>query len=276
MYQIQIIVLAVIQGFTELFPISSLGHTIIVAGILNWHNILNDKNFVNLIVALHLGTTLALLIYYRQQWVKIIKGLFLSIREGNIKYSDDAWLSWLIIVGSLPAGLIGVFFESTLKKLFSSPYISTLFLIINGLVLILGDRIIKNKKKLKLRDLRLKDAIFIGLFQTFALLPGISRSGITLIAGLLSGLSLEDAGFYAFMLLTPIIGAAAIIEIPPLLADPNTNIPVIILGMCITGIMSYITTVFLAKYFKLGKLLPFGLYCITIGILAIVYFKLIA
>ena len=135
----QIIALGLLQGFTELFPISSLGHTVILPALFGWGDLVTNESFLPLIVALHLGTSVALVAYFWRDWLQVIKVLFKSIKEGEVKRGTEEWVSWLIIIGCIPAGLIGVFLESPLKQLFASPLIAATFLVVNGSLLFLGD-----------------------------------------------------------------------------------------------------------------------------------------
>ena len=268
----QIIFYALLQGVTELFPISSLGHTVISTALLRWTNILNSDQFVPITVALHLGTTVALVIYFRKEWLELITNIYKNLKEGEVKQGGEDWVSWLVILGCIPAGLIGVFLEKPIKELFKSPSIIAVFLVINGIILLIGEKV-KNSQKNKIREIRnLKwyEALIIGSAQAFALIPGISRSGITMVGGLFSGLTHTNAAKYSFLLGTPLIGAAAVLEIPQLFSATNLNLWVILVGTILSGITAYISTVFLLKYFKFGNLKPFGYYCIAFGLIAFV------
>src|SRR6184192_911158 len=141
----QVLFLALLQGVTELFPISSLGHTVILPGLLPWlfgpssNNIVNNPNFLPVIVALHLGTAIALVIYFWRDWLQVLRTLVKSIKEGEVHKETDEWVSWLIIIGCIPAGLLGVFLETPLKHLFASPLIAASFLVVNGSILFAGE-----------------------------------------------------------------------------------------------------------------------------------------
>ena len=270
---IQIIVLALLQGVTELFPISSLGHTILLPALLGWGNLVTDTKFLALVVALHLGTSIALIIYFKNDWIQVIKSVVKSVIDGDIRSGTDSWVGWLVIIGCLPGGFLGLFLDTPLKHVFGIPVIAAIFLIGNGFILFFGERLYKNKKtktSKKLSSLSWKDAIFIGFAQALALIPGISRSGSSIVAGLMSGLDHEDAARYSFLLGAPLISAAAILEIPSLLGQSRTITTYIIIGVVLSGIAAYISTKFLLAYFKTNTLKPFAYYSWIAGILALI------
>ena len=211
---LQTIILALLQGVTELFPISSLGHTVIIPGLFpgifgsDSNNLVKDPNFLPLIVALHLGTSIALIIYFWRDWLQVIRTLINSIKRGEVKAGTEEWVTWLIIIGSIPAGLIGAVLQTPLKTLFASPVIAATFLVVNGSILFLGDRMrmrseaelsVINPKEREahfrpLSSLSWKEAIVVGLAQSLALIPGLSRSGATMVAGLGHSYELRGRG----------------------------------------------------------------------------------
>src|SRR6266566_553693 len=212
----QVIFLAILQGVTELFPISSLGHTVIIPGLLGWGNIMNDTScggescFLPFVVALHLGTSVALVLYFWRDWLQVGRTLVKSVKDGEVRTGTDEWVSWLIIIGSIPAGLLGVFLETPLKKLFASPLIAATFLVINGSLLLLGEGF-RRRSEARLQSLSpkereaqfrplssltWKEALIVGCAQSLALIPGISRSGMTIAAGLGIRLTHADAARY--------------------------------------------------------------------------------
>ncbi len=288
----QIIFLALLQGVTELFPISSLGHTVILPGLLPWlfgknsSNIVNNPNFLPIIVALHLGTAIALVIYFWRDWLQVLRTLGKSIKEGEVRQGTDEWVSWLIIIGCIPAGLIGVFLETPLKQLFTSPLIAASLLVVNGSILYAGERL-RRRAEAKmvfftpkereahfrpLSSLSWKEAIVVGLAQSLALIPGISRSGSTMVAGLGVRLNHEDAARFSFLLGTPIIGAAALLEVPQLFGEPMSTLALIGIGMVLAGVAAFLSTKYLMKYFETGRLDPFAYYCWAAGLLAFFLF----
>ncbi len=279
----QTIFLALLQGVTELFPISSLGHTVILPGLFGWGDLVRDNSFLPIIVALHLGTSIALVIYFWRDWLQVILTLAKSIKEGEVRSGTEEWVSWLIIIGCIPAGLLGVFLETPLKQLFASPLIAAAFLVVNGVLLFLGERIrrlgearkavLSAKEREKpfrpLSSLSWKDAVIVGLAQSLALIPGISRSGASIVAGLGVHLNHEDAARYSFLLGTPLIGAAALLEVPQLIGQPATVLLLIGIGMVLAGIAAYLSTRFLMKYFETGRLDPFAYYCWALGLISL-------
>jgi undecaprenyl-diphosphatase len=278
------IVLALLQGVTELFPISSLGHTVILPGLLGWGDLISNQEFLPLIVALHLGTSIALVIYFWRDWLQVILTLFKSIKDAEVKTGTEEWVSWLIIIGCIPAGILGVFLKSPLEKLFASPLIAATFLVVNGSVLFAGEQL-RRQAELKLTalspkereaqfrplsSLTWKEAIIVGLMQSFALVPGFSRSGMTIVAGLGVRMTHEDAARYSFLLGTPLIGAAAMLEVPALFGQTAVTLMYVILGMILAGVAAFLSTKFLMKYFETGRLDPFAYYCWGAGILALI------
>jgi undecaprenyl-diphosphatase len=278
----QTLFLALLQGVTELFPISSLGHTVIIPALLGWGDLVRDKHFLPLIVALHLGTSIALVIYFWRDWLQVILTLVSSIQKGEVQKGTESWVSWLILIGCIPAGILGVFLETPLKQLFASPIIAASFLIVNGCILFLGEvlrrrEVAKRSSALQKPDmyrplysLTWKEALVIGLAQSLALIPGISRSGATMVAGLGIRLSHEDAARYSFLLGTPLIGAAALLEVPQLFGQSASVLLLITVGMIVSGVAAFLSTKFLLKYFETGHLNPFAYYCWGAGILSLI------
>jgi undecaprenyl-diphosphatase len=279
----QTLFLALLQGVTELFPISSLGHTVILPGLLGWGDLVRDKHFLPLIVALHLGTSIALVIYFWRDWLKVLLTLVESVKKGEVQTGTESWVSWLIIIGCIPAGLLGVFLKDPLEALFASPPIAASFLVVNGAILFLGEALrrrsaTKNQQLVlqqegmsrPLSSLTWKEAIVVGLAQSLALIPGISRSGATMVAALGIRLNHEDAARYSFLLGTPIIFAAALLEVPQLFGQSANVLLLVILGMVVAGVAAFLSTKFLLKYFETGRLYPFASYCCGAGLLSLI------
>ena len=282
----QTIFLALLQGITELFPISSLGNTVIFPGLLGWSDVVRNQSFLPLIVALHLGTAVALFLYFWRDWLQVIRSILKSIKDGEVRTGTEEWVSFLIIIGCIPAGLLGVFLEKPLKQLFASPLIAAAYLILNGSLLFLGERMrvhaLAKEAALStterevhfrpLKSLSWKEAIIVGLAQSLALIPGISRSGASMVAGLGIRLSHEDAARFSFLLGTPIIGAAAILELPQLIGQSNSVLLLIFVGMVLSGVAAFLSTRFLMKYFETRGLYPFAFYCWGLGLIALILF----
>jgi undecaprenyl-diphosphatase len=271
----QAIILGAVQGITELFPISSLGHSVILPSILGWKINQNDNFFLIFLVATHLATALVLFGFFFKDWVLIIKGIFRSLKMRVIDQTDTyAKLGWLLIIGSIPAGILGLLFQDKLKILFASPKAVAVFLILNGFMLY-GAELLKRKKSEtqnihsdeQIAKISWMQGIKVGLAQCLALIPGFSRTGSTIGGGLLIGLNHEDAARFSFLLATPIILAAAVLELPELFTTSNINIiGPILTGFIVAGVAAYFSISFLTKYFKTKKLTPFAVYCVLVGI----------
>lgn len=287
---VQLIVLALLQGVAELFPISSLGHTVIAPSLLGWHINQKADAFLPFVVALHLGTACALLVYFRRDWVEILTPMVRSVGRG--KMSDDPMerLGWLVAAGTVPAGILGTLFEKPLKNLFADPKIAAIFLIVNGFVLLLGERLRARARVAMVLPgdaagsarparpatvLGWGAALAIGTAQALALLPGISRSGAAIVAGLIAGLSHEAAARFAFLLATPLILAAGLLEVPTLFtAAGRPMLGDALVGGVLAGLAAYASVRFLMRYFRIGRLDPFAYYCWAAGILSLIILAL--
>lgn len=277
---VQAMVLAVLQGASELFPVSSLGHTIVIPALLHWKFDRTDPTFLSFIVVLHLGTAIALLAFYRRDWIAIVRALFASVARGRISNDPQERVAWLLVAGSIPVGILGVLFQEAVRALFGSTAIVAGFLILNAFVMFAGEALRRRSTGGRpLASLSVTDAIKVGTAQALALFPGISRSGSSIVAGLLVGLSHEDAARYSFLLATPAIGAAALLETPKLFAPGAESILAeSLVGGVLAGVTAYLSVAFLTKYFETNDLRPFGWYCLGIGglTLALVATKVIS
>jgi len=270
---IQVIIFAIVQGITELFPVSSVAHGIFVPTILHWNTVLTNPAFLPFVVMLHLGTAVALFFYFLKDWVHFFRSPF----RKDPGSSKDRKTFLLVIVATIPAGLVGLLLEHKLKDLFTSGRSAAIFLIVNAFVLFLGDRLRRNTRSdhlsLDLHELSYGKAIFVGLCQCLALIPGFSRSGVSMVGGLMTGLKYEAAARFTFLLATPLIGGAALLEVPKLLKGDHHYLVMALLGGVISGIAAYLSTTFLMKWFKsheVQALRPFGYYCLIAGILVLV------
>ena len=287
----QAVVLGLLQGVTELFPISSLGHSVIVPQLLGWTDVVaaqsaSESYFLALLVGLHVATALALVVFYRDTWARIVVAVFGSLRTKRID-TADARLGWLLIVATIPAGLAGVVFEHVLRVLFAVPLAAAGFLIVNGLIL-LGGEVVRRRAAVRtiarihgttstgdrrLDSLEFREAGLIGVAQVLALFAGISRSGITMVAGLVRGLDHEDAARFSFLLATPIILAAGVYKLPDLLGPNGAGVQgQILAGSVAAALAAYASVRFLSRYFTTRTLLPFAAYCLIAGALAVVRF----
>lgn len=288
---VQATVLGLVQGVTELFPVSSLGHSVILPALLGWQNVVDAQSakesfFLAFLVGLHVATATALLIFYRDQWIRIIGGVLRSLGTRRIEDADTR-LGWLLIVATIPAGLVGLVFEHSLRVIFATPLYAAGFLFINGLVLLAGEwfrrraevrAVVAAHERTAAGDRRLdtlefREAGVVGVAQVFALFAGISRSGITMVAGLVRGLDHEDAARFSFLLATPIIFAAGVYKLPDLLGHNGDGVRgEVLVGSVVAGIAAYLSVRFLTRYFRTRTLAPFAVYCLVIGVLAIVRF----
>lgn len=284
----QAIILGLLQGFSELFPISSLGHSVILPRLVGWDIRQNDEFFITFLVATHLATALVLLGFFWRDWVRIIKGLGRSLRDRGIAPDDkDAKLGWLLIVGTIPVGILGLLLEHPLRDVFASAQSASIFLAINGLLLYGAERlrrrapsavavsaVASGEPDARIAEkLTFKSAMFVGTAQALALIPGISRSGATMGAGLVAGLSNEDAARYSFLLATPIIGAAAVLKLPDLFGATGDGLRgQALVGALCSAVTAYIAVKFLMRFFETNKLTPFALYCGLAGVAASIYF----
>ncbi len=273
----QAILLGLLQGVTELFPISSLGHSVILPTILGWNIDQSNNMFVVFLIATHLATAIVLLVFFFKDWVLIVKGIWRSIKSHSIAATDTyAKLGWLIIIGSIPAGILGFLFEKKIKVLLASALLTAVFLVINGIMLFGAEYLRKRSAVYRLgpvdagiSTLSWSQAVKVGFAQCLSLIPGFSRTGATLGGGLLVGLTHEEAARFSFLLATPIIFAASILKLPTLIHTPSAVIGPIFIGALASAIAAFVSVRFLTKYFKKHTLTPFAIYCIIAGLLAI-------
>ena len=279
---LQAMILALLQGVSELFPISSLGHTILVPSVLRWTNIdRSDPTFLSFVVVLHLGTALALVAFYRKEWWAIARALVTSVIRGSLSEDKEERIGWRLVVGTLPVGILGLLLEHPVRKLFGSPAFAAIFLAINGIVMFVGEWLRRRQHEAigrptrPLESISYAQSVFVGFAQSLALLPGISRSGASMVAGLLGDLDHEDAARYSFLLATPVILAASLLEIPKLTA-PGAHVVALqaVMGGLLAAIAAYASVAFLTRYFKSNDLRPFGWYCLLAGALCFILIRM--
>jgi undecaprenyl-diphosphatase len=277
----QAIVLGLLQGVSELFPISSLGQTVILPSILGWNIHQNDPYFITFLVATHLATALVLLGFFWKDWVRIVKGIGRSLRDRGIAPDDtDAKLGWLLVVATIPAGILGLLLEHALRDVFASAQSAAFFLMLNG-VMLYGAEILRRRgthvevddDERIARQVTWRAAFGVGAAQTIALIPGFSRSGATMGGGLLVGLNNKDAARFSFLLATPIILAAAVLKVPDLLGPDGDGVrgQAFVAALC-AAITAFFSVRFLMKYFETQRLTPFAIYCLLAGAAASIYF----
>jgi len=290
----QAIVIGLLQGVTELFPISSLGHSVLIPAWLGWDRLVNaqsaDESFyLAFLVALHVATALALLVYFRDEWIRIIAGFFRTLRSRKIETPDER-MAWLLIVATIPAGFTGIALEHTLRTVFAKPLAAATFLTVNGVILFVGERVRRraavrslltthttvhseSEEGRRLDTLEFKEAGAVGVAQIGALFAGISRSGITMVAGLVRGLDHEDAARFSFLLATPIIFAAGVYKMPDLAGHLGDGIRgQALVGSIFAGLAAYAAVRFLMRFFETRNLLPFAIYCLAFGVMSIIRF----
>ena len=327
-------VVGLVQGVSELFPVSSLGHNVLIPALVggSWAKDLNvaDANspYLAFIVGMHVATAIALLIYFWRDWVRIISGFFSSIRHREVQTRDQR-MAWMIVLATIPVGLVGVVADKPFREVFGKPIVAGVFLIINGVILYCGERFrpassIRADQEIAAQrqqalmpapagvrrqpvpagpgmarqarhasgqqavrqeelvqaiqaDERLSRmgylrALIIGSSQILALLAGISRDGVTMVTGMSRGLSREDAARFAFLLATPVILAAGVLELPKLTGPEGHGIHgQILVGSILSGVGAYVSVRFLMRYFQTRTLTPFAIYCFVFGLLAVVY-----
>jgi undecaprenyl-diphosphatase len=272
----QTIILGALQGFSELFPISSLGHTVLVPALLGWHVDRSSDAFVAFLVLTHLATALVLVAFFWRDWLAIIGGVLRSLRRRHIRPDDtSAKLGWLLVVSTIPAGLLGLLFEQQLQQLFADAAVVAVVLMLNGAMLYGVEwlRVRRAPQRAydegKLAALSWRQAVFIGIAQCFALMPGFSRTGLTMGGGLVCGLSHENAVRYSFLLATPIILAAAVLKVPDLFAAGGAGLGEAVVGAGCAGLTAFLSVRFLLKYFETDTLKPFAVYCFVAGAAAL-------
>jgi undecaprenyl-diphosphatase len=275
------IVLGLLQGVSELFPISSLGHTVILPGLFGWNIHQNAPYFLSFLVATHLATAIVLFCFFWRDWVRILKGIGRSLRDRGIAPDDaDAKLGWLLVVGTIPAGILGLLLQDTLRKAFAHGSVAAGFLIANGALLYGAELLRRRAPKTDAdddvrisRQVSFRNTFVVGAVQSLALIPGFSRSGAAMGGGLLVGLSNKDAARFAFLLATPIIGAAAVLKLPQLFGPDGNGVrgPALAASLC-SALTAYVAIRFLMRFFETRTLTPFAVYCLLAGIGASVYF----
>lgn len=326
---LQAIVLGALQGVTELFPVSSLGHSVLVPAWLggSWADLITQGTtqdsgaspYLTFVVALHVATALALLVFYRHDWARLIGGFITSLRVRRIETPTQR-LAWLIVVATIPVGITGLALEHVLRTLFARPLASAVFLSLNGFILLGGERLRRRAAERstarptpdgaatgapspgdrpvrgrsaggrselaartapartgfphrELSTLAYREALVVGAVQTFALLAGISRSGVTMVAGLTRGLDHEEAARFSFLLATPVILAAGVLKLPSLAGPAGRGIHgQVVVGAIVAGVAAYASVRFLTRWFTTRTLTPFAVYCLAAGALSVVRF----
>jgi undecaprenyl-diphosphatase len=308
---LEAIVIGGMQGVAELFPVSSLGHSILIPALVGgtWAQDLDvsapESPYLAFVVGLHVATALALIVYFWRDWVRIIRGLVTSIVRREVADADQR-LAWLLVLATIPVGLSGLLLEHVFRVYLSKPIPTAAFLALNGVLLLVGERLRRRADvreealshggsttpvgteragaevatetavaaDRRLAALPVGQAMLIGAAQIAALAPGISRSGSTMVAGLTKGLSHTDAARFSFLLATPVILAAGLLKVGDLAGPLGDGIrPQILVGSLLSGLGAYISVRFLTRWFETRSLRPFGIYCLVAGLACLVWFS---
>jgi undecaprenyl-diphosphatase len=286
----QAVVLGFLQGVTELFPVSSLGHTVLFPTLFGWNELVKAQSqsesfWLAFVVMLHVGSALGLLFYYRRDWVQIVRAFFRTLGSRRIETANER-LAWLIIVASIPAGVLALALENQLRTITAKPELAAIFLMVNGCLLLGFERFRRRAevRELAIREgakpdgarkldtLEYREALVIGAAQSTALVAGISRDGVTMGAGLVRGLDHSDSAHFAFLLATPVILAAGLFKLPELLGHLGDGIRgQAIVGCAVAAVTAVFAVAFLVRWFKTRTLIPFALYCLVFGGAMVIY-----
>ena len=267
---LQAIVIAVLQGATELFPVSSLGHAVVLPALLHWRIDEHAPSFLPFLVMLHLGTATALLGYFWRDWWALGVGLLGLGSDHQVAESRRVFV--LIVIATIPAVILGFLAEHFFRSLFGTPLVAAAFLMVNGVLLLVGEQL-RGHGQRPLSSLTALDALTIGCWQCTALIPGISRSGATIVGGLLRGIDHEGAAHFSFLIATPIILGATVLEVPKLLRAgiaPGV-LQISVLAAVVAGLTALASTAFLMRYFRNNDkwaLNPFAYYCVAAGLVS--------
>jgi undecaprenyl-diphosphatase len=284
----QALLIGLLQGATELFPVSSLGHAVLLPSLLHWSFDQSSPIFLPFLVLLHLGTATALLILYRHDWARIVTGFVRAAVRGRVEGPDER-LAMLLALGTIPGGAIGKLFVQPLTANFARPQLAAAMLIVNGAIL-LGAEVLRRRSERAhvsreeqehdfkvLGQMSVWAALIVGLAQVLALVPGISRSGVTMAGGLVAGLRHQEAAKFSFLLATPIIAAAGVLEVPQLFQQrqplDGATLATYLASAVVAGLAAYASARFLIRYFRSGRLDPYGWYCAALGVLGLVLLR---
>ncbi len=271
----QAALLGLLQGFSELFPVSSLGHSVLVPALLSWRLDRSTDDFLSFVVLTHFATALVLLGFFFRDWRAIIGGVLRSLAQRRLDPGDlHARLGWLLAVSTIPAGLIGLALQHRIQAFFGDASVVALVLVLNGGVLYAVEKMRRRGIEdgpyddRRIAALSWTEAVLVGLAQCFALIPGFSRTGLTMAGGLVAGLSHENAARYSFLLATPIITAAAFLKLPDLFRHHGAGLGPAAVGAICSALTAYLSVRFLLRYFETRTLMPLALYCIIVGVLS--------
>jgi undecaprenyl-diphosphatase len=290
----QSIILGIIQGVTELFPVSSLGHSVLIPALFGWHNLVSSQSatqsfFVTFLIGLHFGTAVGLFVFYRQRWLNMFRAFVAQVTQARTNGLATLWrlnapgldpeyrLLGLLVVGTIPVAIIGFVLEKPLRELFAKPEAAAIFLALNGVVLLAGERLKRQQgrhaRSETLDQLSPRAVVRIGFAQSLSLFAGISRSGVSMVAGMVNGLATEESANFAFLLGTPVILIAALYKLPTLFGAAGNGVRMqTLVGALFAAVAAYISVAFLTKWFATKNLRPFAIYCLVAGVLCAVRF----
>jgi len=290
----QAIFMGLLQGITELFPVSSLGHGVLVPALFGWHNLVSSQTakqsfFLTFLVGLHVGTALGLIAYYRSTWARLLRaglahatrirtdGASVLWRVNDDNVSPEYRLLTLLILATIPVGIVGLVLEKPLRELFAKPLAAAVFLVINGLVLLVGERFRRHQGRHAIHvtdeTMPIAAALRVGSSQILALFAGISRSGVAIVTGVSEGLSYEGAANFSFLLATPVILLAGLYKLPSLFGAAGNGVRLqTLVGAIVAAIAAYVSVAFLSRWFTSKNLRPFAIYCLVVGLLCVVRF----
>jgi undecaprenyl-diphosphatase len=320
-------IIGLIQGVTELFPVSSLGHSVLIPALVggSWARDLNaaapQSPYLAFVVGLHVATAIGLFAYFWRDWLRIIGAFLTSLRYRRAETADQK-LAWMIIFATIPVGLVGLVADHETRVLFAKPVLAGVFLVINGIILYSAERFRTQKSRRadaelaeqresgqggqdgqdgqlvrtgaahasgqravrqqeastaiqadeRLAAMGYGQAVLIGSVQILALLAGISRDGVAMATGMFRGLAREDAARFAFLLATPVILAAGLLELPKLTGPLGNGIHgQILVGSVLAGVGAYVSVRFLVRFFQTRTLTPFAIYCVVFGLGSAIY-----
>ena len=306
------IVIGLFQGVTELFPISSLGHSVLLPALFGWHDLVkgqsaSESGYLAFLVGLHVATALALLVFFLKDWIRIVTAGLRSAarmvrRQQPYVRSSDERLFWLLVLATIPVGILGLAFEHALRTVFAKPTAAAAFLMVNGLIMLGGERLRRRASvralattpaavpggdtgptvstvsavdgpSRRLETLAYREGFVLGLFQSLALLAGISRSGVTMVGGLARGLDHKDAARFSFLAATPVILAAGVYKVPDLTGPLGNGIRgQVLAGSAVAALAAFLSVRFLVKWFETRTLTPFAVYSLAFGTVCVVGF----
>jgi undecaprenyl-diphosphatase len=282
----QALFIGLLQGATELFPVSSLGHAVLLPSLLHWSFDQGSPTFLPFLTLLHLGTATALLVLFRREWARIVAGFVRAALRGRVEGPDER-LAILLALGTVPAGAVGLFFIRPLTRNFAEPRVAAAMLVVNGAIL-LGTEVLRRRSERsdvgreeqesdfkEVSQISVVAVAIVGLAQVLALVPGISRSGVTISGGLVAGLRHEEAARFSFLLATPIIVGANVVEVPALFQHRlgGDTIVLYAVSTLVAGVAAYASARFLIRYFRSGRLDPYGWYCAALGVVGLLLLR---